>query len=342
MLKTSQSNLGFGQFFSPWMTTRKWTSQNAWGPLEVAEMKALSLHPAAGVLQYAQTIFEGMKAFRQADGSIGVFRPGFHQERFQQSAQRVCLPLLPPGAFEEAIFEVVRANREHVPGGDGEALYVRPTLIATEGFLGVRPANEYLFYVICSPVGNYFSNRNQGLRILVETHFSRCAPGGIGAAKAGGNYVASLMAAELAKQKGFDQVLWTDACSHTLVEEVGTMNVFFVMDDGILTPPLSDTLLNGGTRDSAISLLRSQGLRVREGSLTLEQLQSAANSGRLRECFGTGTAAVVSPIRELQDSDATMKIELGPEFPIAEKLRQDITDIQYGRVADPFGWMKSI
>lgn len=320
------------------MIARRWTAKGGWTDLEVRGMEPIPLHPSAGVLQYAQTIFEGMKAFRHPDGSIRLFRPEFHCDRFQQSATRLCMPKLPEGAFEEAVIRAVRENRDGVPGGEGEALYVRPTLISTEGFLGVRPAQECLFYVLCSPVGNYFGNR-QGLRILVETHFSRAARGGIGAAKTGGNYAASLLAAELAKQRGFDQVLWTDATTHGLVEEVGTMNVFFVIGSKVVTPPLSDTLLNGGTRSAALAVLRSQGVEVVERPVSVAELVSASYSGELKECFGTGTAAVVSPIRELQDTDGEMIIELNGPYKVADKLRKDITDIQYGRVPDPFGWM---
>lgn len=335
------SNLGFGKHFSPWMTSMNWSTISGWSALKVSPLEPIPLHPAAGVLQYSQSIFEGMKAFRHPDGAVRIFRPDFHRLRFERSAERVCLPRLPEGAFEEAVLQAVRANLDSVPAGEGEALYLRPTLIATEGFLGVRPAGECLFYIVCSPVGSYFSKGTQGLKILVETHYSRAARGGIGAAKAGANYVASLLVAELAKQQGFDQVLWTDTATHTMVEEVGTMNVFFVIgpDKKVITPPLSDTLLNGGTRDAALTMLRRQGLEVMERPVTLLELKELHQAGELLECFGTGTAAVVSPIRELQDSDATLNIQLPENFAVAERLRKDITDVQYGRSQDPFQWM---
>jgi branched-chain amino acid aminotransferase len=342
MVETSQSNLGFGQYFAPWMTSLRWKADTGWEPMQVVPMAPIPLHPAAGALQYAQAIFEGMKAFRHPDGSIKVFRPSFHRERFQQSARRVCLPPLPEGAFEEAVLESVRRNLESVPAGADEALYLRPTLIASEGFLGVRPAHECLFYVLCSPVGSYFNKGSQGLRIWVETRFSRAAAGGIGSAKAGGNYVASLLAAELAKERGFDQVLWTDSSSHNWVEEVGTMNVFFVLESEIVTPPLSDTLLNGGTRDAAIAVLRHQGREVQERPISLADLQSWHDQGKLKEAFGTGTAAVVSPIAELRDAEGQVAIELSGPQPVAQQLRRDIKAIQYGLAPDPFGWMVDI
>lgn len=326
------------------MTSRNWSPKSGWGPLRTGPVEPIPLHPSAGVLQYAQTIFEGMKAFRHPDGAIRVFRPDFHCQRFANSARRVCMPLLPEGAFEEACRETIRANRESVPSGEGESLYLRPTLIGTEGFLGVRPSNEYLFFVIASPVGNYFGKNQEGLRIWIETHFSRVAPGGIGAAKAGANYVASLLAAQQAKEKGFDQVLWTDSATHTKVEEVGTMNVFFVIgpDRQVVTPPLGDTLLQGGTREMAKVVLAERGHQVIEREVSLIELQELAHQGTLLECFGTGTAAVVSPIRELQDSDGNFTIQLPSQRPIAEQLRKDLTDIQYGRVPDRFGWMVEV
>lgn len=330
--------LGFGLTFSPWMVRAEWSAASGWSELSAGPMAPLQLHPAAGVLQYAQTIFEGMKAFRQGDGKVRLFRPEFHQQRFAQSAQRICLPVVPPELFDQAVHRVTRLNHETVPSGEGEALYLRPTLIGSEGFLGVRPSTEAIFYVIASPVGSYFSSNAPGLRICIETHYSRVAPGGIGSAKAGGNYAASLLAAQEAKQKGFDQVLWTDSSTHTLVEEVGTMNVFFVIGDKIVTPPLGDTLLDGGTRDSAIQLLRHQGVAVEERPISLAELQQANADGLLHESFGTGTAAIVSPIQEFQDSDGGLHIQLSGDSVRARQLRRDLLDIHYGRVADPFGW----
>mgnify|MGYP001171440269 CR=1 FL=1 len=329
------ANLGFGIHFAPWMTQRRWSATGGWGPLEVIPLQPLQLHPAAGVLQYAQTIFEGMKAFAQVNGGVKVFRPDFHERRLRHSAHRVCLPELPEGGWSEALMQTIRANAESIPRGDGEALYLRPTLLSTEGFLGVRPARECLFYVIASPVGSYFNPGRTGLRIMVETRFSRAAAGGIGSAQAGANYAASLYSAEQARQKGFDQVLWTDAATHSMVEEVGTMNVFFKIGEQLITPSLGDTILGGSTRDAALYLLKSWGMEVVERPLSLEEIASGAVS----ECFGVGTAAVVSKIQELADIDGNVFLHLEGETPVADRLKQAILDIQYGRAPDPKGWM---
>ena len=329
------ANLGFGIHFAPWMTQQRWSSTQGWGPLEVTPLQPIPMHPAAGVLQYAQTVFEGMKAFAQADGGVKVFRPDFHERRLKHSAHRVCLPELPPGAWTEALMQTLQANADSIPRGEGEALYLRPTLLSTEGFLGVRPAKECLFYVIASPVGSYFNPGRPGLRIMVETRFSRAAAGGIGSAKAGANYAASLYSAEQARQQGFDQVLWTDAATHSMVEEVGTMNVFFKIGSQLITPSLGDTILGGSTRDAALYLLRSWGYEVVERPLSLAEIAS----GSVSECFGVGTAAVVSKIEELADIEGKVFLRLSGDYPVAERLKQGILDIQYGRVADPMGWM---
>lgn len=328
--------LGFGQHFSDHWFRMRYTAETSWTDARIEPYGALTLDPASSVFHYGQALFEGMKAFRRADGSIWFFRPDFNAHRMVEGASRLCLEAPPPELFLSAIRELVQVDARWVPSDEGCSLYVRPTLIGTEPFLGVRPSREILFFVLLSPVGSYYSGGTAPVRIWVEETDLRAAPGGLGAVKAGANYAASLRAALRAKEKGYSQVLWLDV-SHQGIEEVGTMNVFFVLRDEVVTPALNGSILPGGVRDSAIQLLRKKGLKVTERRVTMAEIVGAHARGDLLEAFGTGTAAVVTPIGEFHYQGRSLS--LSPVGGVGKDLFETITNLQRGRVTDEFGWM---
>jgi branched-chain amino acid aminotransferase len=334
--------LGFGQYFSDHMFCADYDSKVGWQQPRVVPFAPLSIDPTAAVFHYGQSMFEGSKAFRQKNGAIVLFRPEMHAKRMNTGAPRLCMPPLDNGLFVEGCKALVRADAEWVPNAEGTSLYLRPTLIATEGFLGVRAANRYLFFIVASPVSSYYGKGLKAVRIWVETEHTRAPKGGLGSTKAGANYVASLAAAARAKKDGFDQVLWMDSQSHELLEEVGTMNLFAVINDTVVTPPLSDSILAGVTRDSVLSLLKTMGRRVEERPLSLSELTTAHASGTLQEVFGTGTAAVISPVGELTTTKQKLVINRGESGPLSLSLYAAITGIQYGERPDPDGWMVGI
>lgn len=332
--------LGFGKHFSDHMLVVDYAEGQGWGEPRIIPYGPLALDPAAAALHYGQTLFEGMKAFHRDGGAPVLFRPDRHVARLNASARRLCMPELPEALAMACVEALVDVDREFVPRGPGTSLYLRPLMIATEGFLGVRPSRRYSFVVISSPVGLYFSAGSTGVRIWVETEHVRAARGGIGAAKAGGNYAASLLAAERAKARGYDQVLWLDE-RHEQIEEVGTMNVVFRIGDTLVTPALHDSILAGVTRDSVLALAREAGMKVEERALSLEEVRQAHRAGQLREAFGTGTAAVISPIKELATATETLTLPESPG-PFALQLREAILAIQEGRAPDTHGWMHPV
>lgn len=299
------------------------------------------MSPAASVLHYAQALFEGMKAYRGADNVVRLFRPEFNARRMHSGAERLCLPSVPIEDFVHAVREFVQVDSNWVPRDRGCSLYIRPTMIATEPFLGVRPAKEARFYIIGSPVGAYYKEGFSPVRIWVEKEFVRACPGGTGAVKAAGNYSSSLMAAENAKSRGYSQVLWLDALEHKYVEEVGTMNIFFRFENEIVTPSLEGTVLPGCTRDSVLELLRLWKLPVFERRIALEEVRERAGRGELLEVFGTGTAVVVSSVGELAGDGFSLKIGEGVGE-LTKRLYDEITGIQYGERPDPFHWTLSL
>ncbi len=282
-----------------------------------------------------------MKAFRQGDGQIALFRPEFNCKRMQQGAARLCLQAPPAEIFMQALKELVEVEARWVPDDAMSSLYIRPTLIGSEAFLGVRPAREILFFILLSPVGPYYARGQAPTKIWVEDRAVRAAPGGLGATKAGANYAASLQSAFHAKQKGFDQVLWLDS-QHEGIEEVGTMNVFWVLKDEIVTPALNGSILAGGMRDSVIQLLRHEGARVSERLITMSEIIECKNNGTLLEAFGTGTAAVISPIGELYYKEIRHVLNKGEVGSVSARLYEIISGIQRGRRPDEFGWMKPL
>ncbi len=339
--KPSYESLGFGKFFSDHMLIAYYSESKGWHGVEIKPYEPFSLDPAASVLHYGQALFEGMKAFRQESGKCVVFRPEFNWQRMVEGAKRLCMPMPSETQFVSWIKEVVRVDQDWVPNKKGASLYIRPTLIGTEGFLGVRPANEYIFFVILSPVGSYYSEGLAPLKIWIEEDFLRAAPGGLGATKAAANYANSLRAAFEAKQKGYSQVLWLDV-ERKYVEEVGTMNVFFVFDDEIATPKLDGTILAGGVRDSVITLLKSMNKKIVERKVTIQEIKDAALNGTLKEVFGTGTAAVISPVGELGSKNWKTTVQDGKTGPVAKALYDTLTGIQYGQLPDKFGWVQSV
>jgi branched-chain amino acid aminotransferase len=339
--RPSASELGFGRFFTDHMFLMEFERGTGWSAARVVPYGPIQVEPAACSLHYGQTIFEGLKAFPDRAGRINVFRLGDHMARLNQSARTLCIPEVDADVAARGIRTLLAVDAPWMPEGEGTSLYIRPLIIATEPFLGVRPADSYLMCVLLSPVAGYYAKGAAPVRIWVEEKYTRAAPGGLGTAKTGANYAASLRAAEEAKARGYEQVLWLDAREHKYVEEVGTMNLFLRIGDEIVTPPLEGTLLAGITRESAITLLRHWGIKVTERRISIEEIRTAHARGGLQEVFGTGTAAVISPVSELGFADSTMKLA-DTAGPIASRLKQVITDIQYGRAPDPFGWLTPV
>ncbi|OYX61734.1 MAG: branched chain amino acid aminotransferase [Novosphingobium sp. 32-60-15] len=333
---------GFGRAFTDHMVEIDYTEGKGWHSARVVPYGPIPLDPAAAVLHYAQEIFEGLKAYRNADGGISLFRPEANAERFNASARRLAMPELPAELFIEAVRQQVMADKDWFPTVEGGSMYLRPFMFASEAFLGVRPAKEYKFLVIASPAGNYFKSGAPAVSIWVSD-YTRAAPGGTGAAKCGGNYAASLVPTAEAFARGHDQVLFLDAAEHKWVEELGGMNLFFVFDDGsILTPELTGTILPGITRSSLLQLAREEGLTVREGRYSLDQWQADAASGKLLETFACGTAAVVTPVGKVASQTGEFAIGSGGPGQLTQKLRQKLVGIQRGEIADTHGWVKRI
>ena len=333
---------GFGRVFTDHMVTIRWTLDRGWHDAQVRAREPISLDPAAAVLHYGQEIFEGLKAYTRGDGSIALFRPEQNAHRFRASAARLAMPELPESVFLQAVDELVKIDSAWIPGDEG-SLYLRPFMFATEAFLGVRPSHEYLFVLIASSVGSYFKGGAKAVTVWLSDRYTRSAEGGTGAVKCGGNYAASLLAQAEAIEHGCDQVVFLDAAEHRWVEELGGMNVFFVFDDGsLITPPLSGTILPGITRDSIITLARGEGRTVREERYSIEQWRADAASGKLREVFACGTAAVVSAVGRIRSVNGDIPIGDGDGGPITAALKARLVGIQRGDVADAEGWVRKI
>jgi len=331
---------GFGKVFTDHMVTIEWDEDRGWHSATLGPRGPLSLDPACAVLHYAQEIFEGLKAYRLADGTMALFRPEQNARRFNHSADRLAMPHVPEDVFVEAIRQLVLADRDWFPTVEGGSLYVRPFMIATEAFLGVRPAKQYKFLVIVSAAGNYFKSGAPAVSIWVSQDYTRAAPGGTGAAKCGGNYAASLVPHANAVRRGHDQVCFLDAAEHRWVEELGGMNLFFVLDDGtLITPPLTGTILAGITRDSLITLAREDGLTVVEERYAIDQWRADAESGRLTEAFACGTAAVVTAIGKVASRDGEFVVGSGGTGQTTQCLRDKLVSIQRGTAEDRHGWV---
>jgi branched-chain amino acid aminotransferase len=334
---------GFGRVFTDHMVTIRYSDAKGWHDAKVGPRAPLTLDPATAVLHYAQEIFEGLKAYRLADGTMALFRPEQNARRFQRSAKRLAMPELPEEMFLQACRQLVQVDKDWFPPIDGGSIYLRPFMIASEVFLGVKPSAEYLFMVIASSAGNYFKSGAPAISIWVSEQYTRAARGGTGAAKCGGNYAASLVAQSEAIRQGCDQVVFLDAAEHRWVEELGGMNLFFLFDDGsLLTPPADGTILEGITRDSVLTLAREQGLNVREERYAMDQWRADAESGRLVEVFACGTAAVVTPVGTVKSSQGAFTIGAGGAGQMTQQIRTKLVDIQRGAAADTHGWVQRI
>jgi branched-chain amino acid aminotransferase len=336
-------NPGWGQVFTDHMATIRYSRERGWYDANVCPREAMSFDPASLVFHYGQEIFEGMKAYRLHGGGVGLFRPDANARRFNQSGDRLAMPPLPEELFIESVRSLVRIDDAWIPSAPECALYLRPFMIATEAILGVRSSAEYLYCVVANPAGPYFKRGASAVTLWVSENFTRAAPGGTGDAKCGGNYAASLAAQVEATREKCDQVVFLDAIERRWVEELGGMNVFFVFADGsIQTPPLTGTILPGITRASLITLARDIGLVVREEPYSIGQWQDDARSGRLKEAFACGTAAVVAPIGAVKGRNHEFTIGDGGPGLITKRLKSALTDIQFGRAADPYGWLQRL
>lgn len=330
---------GFGKYFTDHMVSIEWTVDEGWHDASVQPYGPLTLDPAASVFHYAQEIFEGIKAYRHADGSVWTFRPDANGRRLQRSAKRLALPELAVDDFVESLKQLVKVDEKWVPSADETSLYLRPFMIATESFLGVRAAHRVGYYVIASPAGAYFTGGVAPVSIWLSTTFSRAGKGGTGAAKTGGNYAASLLPQEEAYEHGCSQVLFLDSSDKAYIEELGGMNVVLVYKDGTIVTPESDSILEGITRDSILQLAEDRGHRVERRRVSIDEWKTGVESGDIVEVFACGTAAVVVPIKELKgDGISIVSPVAGPDS-LTMSLREELTDIQYGRRADPHGWL---
>lgn len=336
------NKLGFGKHFTDYMFTMKYNPAEGWHDAKIEPNAPVQFDLATTIFHYAQGIFEGMKAFKRVDGSIGVFRPDQNWARMNRSAERMCIPQFPVDVVEEGLEELLKIEKDWIPDLPGTALYIRPTIVATKVMLGVHASTEYLFFIILSPVGSYYAHGLEPTKLLVEDYYTRATIGGTGEAKCLGNYACSMKAGEEAEKKGFDQVLWLDAQEKKYVEEVGSMNMFFVIDGEVVTPALVGSILPGITRKSSIYLLEQNGYKVSERRVSIDEVVEASKNGTLQEAFGTGTAAVISPVGEFVYKGETYVINGGKMGPITSWLYDNITGIQYGRKEDVYHWVKTI
>jgi len=340
--KPKSSDLVFGQSFTDHMFLLDYDSGKGWHTPRIVPYGPLQIDPAAKCLHYGQEIFEGLKAYRTGDGSIQLFRPMDNIRRLNRSCARMCIPVIPEELALQGILELVRLEADWVPREQDTSLYIRPFIIANDGALGVHASHKYLYAVIVCPVGAYYPEGLNPIKIYVEGEDVRAVKGGIGMAKTGGNYAASLRAAARAEDKGYSQVLWLDGVHHKYIEEVGSMNVMFKIDGKVVTPDLNGSVLDGITRRSCIQLLKDWGYEVEERRIAVEELFQAAESGKLEEAWGAGTAAVVSPIGELAWGEQKITVSSGKIGPLTQKLYDDLTGIQWGRLADPHDWIMKL
>ncbi|WP_312279722.1 branched-chain amino acid aminotransferase [Oscillibacter sp.] len=337
-----ESKLGFGKTFSDHMFIMDYTEGQGWHDARIVPYAPISLEPSAVVFHYAQECFEGLKAYRTAENKIQLFRPDCNARRMNNTQERLCMPAIPEEDFVEAIRALVEVEKDWVPHSEGASLYIRPFTIATMAQLGVHASTTYQFIIICAPSGAYYAAGLAPIDIYVEDTYVRACPGGTGFTKCGGNYAVSLLAAKVAEERGYSQVLWLDGVERKYVEEVGAMNIFFKIDGKLYTAEAQDrdgTVLPGVTRRSIIELLKDWGYEVVEGKLAVDDLMKASREGKLEEVFGTGTAAVVSPVKKLDYEDQTAQIGHGEIGPLTQKLYDTLTGIQWGRIPDTKGWI---
>jgi branched-chain amino acid aminotransferase len=336
------SKLGFGRILTDHMFTMRYSEEKGWHDAVIEPYRDFTMSPAALVLHYGQGIFEGLKAYKAEDGRMLLFRPEDNFKRMNASARRLCMPEFDADFVLSALKELIRLEADWIPTTRGTSLYIRPTMVALDPFIGVKAASEYLFYIILSPVGAYYPEGFKPVKIYVEDYYVRAVRGGLGEAKTMANYAASLLAGEEAHKKGFTQVLWLDAKDRKYIQEVGSMNIFFKIDDVLITPPLDGAILPGITRASVIQMAKDMGIRVAERDISIDEVIEAQREGRLDEAFGTGTAAVISPVGWIYFKDQEYEINGGAMGALAEKLYDGLTAIQYGDESDGFGWSQMI
>ena len=340
---TDEAALGFGNIFTDHMFLMDYHEGQGWHDPRIEPYRPLELDPAAMCLHYGQEIFEGLKCYRGSDGRLLLFRARDNFHRFNRSADRLVIPRVDVELAMDGLKQLLRLEKDWVPQTKGTSLYIRPTIIATEPHLGVRPAKEYLFFIIVGPVGAYYPEGFSPVKILVEDEFVRAVAGGTGDVKTAANYAASLLAAEKAHEKGFTQVMWLCAKERKFVEEVGTMNMVFLIGDEVITPPLGGTILPGVTRQTVLDLVREWGgYKVSERQITIDEVLDSIKAGTLKEAFGTGTAAVISPVGEIVYKNESYGVADGQTGPLATKLYQEIFAMQYGDKVDPHGWVEEV
>ncbi len=333
-----ESQLGFGKIFTDHFFNIKYKEGRGWHDAIIEPYRPLQLDPTAMCLHYGQEIFEGLKAYRGKNGEIYLFRPAENIKRMAASAERMCMPPMDEEIFLNALKKLVILEQDWIPRGAGTSMYIRPTMIATEPALGVHSASEYLFFIVVGPVGAYYPQGFSPTKMYVSEEYVRATRGGTGNIKAAINYASSLYASRIATKMGYTQVLWLDALEKKYIEEVGTSNIFFVIGDELITPPLAGTILPGVTRDSVIKLAGYLGTKVMERPISIQEVISASENGSLKEAFASGTAAIVSPVGQLYFRNKEYLINGGQTGPLAEKLYNEILQIQYGLKEDPFGW----
>lgn len=333
-----QDNLGFGRYYTDYMFLMDWDKESLWHNARIVPYGPLPLDPASMVFHYAQETFEGMKAYRSQDNRVLLFRPEMNARRFAQSNRRLCMPEIPEADYIQAVETLVSIERDWVPAQENQSLYIRPFCYASEAGVGAHPSSRYQFVIILSPVGAYYANGLAPVKIYVEDEYIRAAPGGTGFTKCGGNYAGAFAAQEKAEKLGYDQVLWLDGVHKKYVEEVGAMNAMFLINDTVVTAPIEGTVLPGVTRDSILALLRNKSYKVEEKHLAIQDLMQAARDGSLKEAWGTGTAAVVSPIGELYYQGEKASVNNKQIGKLTLELYEELTSIQWGRVEDSNNW----
>lgn len=340
--KPDQNNLGFGNYFTDHMFMMDYTEGVGWHDARIVPYAPIAMDPATMVLHYAQETFEGLKAYRNPKGEITLFRPEMNARRMINSNKRICMAELPEDMFVEAVEAIVKYEQDWIPTAKDTSLYIRPFMFASEASVGVHPAKSYTFVIILSPVGSYYPEGVNPVKIWVEDEYVRAVKGGTGFTKCGGNYAASIAAQVKAESHGYTQVLWLDGVHRKYVEEVGTMNVMFLIDDTVVTAPLEGSVLPGVTRDSIIHILKDWGYKVEERELSIDELMEAGRNGKLKEAFGTGTAAVISPVGQLYYKGEEIVINDFKTGELTQKLYDTLTGIQWGRLEDKYGWVRYI